>query len=77
MGESGEYSVTVTVPIYNSSQFIDDCLQHISEQTYGIYEIIFVVDKRTTDGSEEILRMKAEAYGGYTSISITRYALIS
>lgn len=63
MGESGDYSVTVTVPIYNSSRFIDDCLRYISEQTYDIFEVIFVVDERTTDGSEQLLKEKAKTLG--------------
>ena len=63
MGESGDYSVTVTVPIYNSSRFIDDCLRYISEQTYDILEVIFVVDERTTDGSEQLLKEKAKTLG--------------
>lgn len=60
MCESGGYSVTVTVPVYNSSEFIDDCLDNLSKQNYDISEIIFVVDERTTDDSEEKLRKRAE-----------------
>ena len=56
----GDYPVTVTVPIYDSSEYIDDCIGYLSQQTYRDFEILFVVDSRTTDGSDEILRAKAE-----------------
>ena len=56
------YSVTVTVPVYNSSGFIDDCLDNLFKQTYDIFEAIFVVDKRTTDDSEEKLRKRSVQY---------------
>ena len=68
MGESGDYSVTVTVPIYNSSRFIDECIQHIFKQTYDILEVIFVVDERSTDGSDELLREKAAQFDNFRVI---------
>ncbi len=62
MGGFGGHLVTVTVPVYNSSEFIDDCLKCISDQTYGVYEIIFVVDERTTDDSEQKLKEKSSSF---------------
>ena len=71
MGELEEYSVTVTVPIYNSSEYIDDCLKCISNQTYEVSEIIFVVDERTTDDSEQILMERSISFDNLRIIKQT------
>ena len=55
-----DHLVTVTVPVYNSSEYIEDCVGYLSQQTFRDFEIVFVVDERTTDGSEEILEKKSE-----------------
>ena len=47
---------TVTVPILNSSQYLKDCVQCLSDQTFRDFEIIFVVDDRTDDGSLEMVK---------------------
>ena len=60
MGGTEGHSVTVTIPIFNSSEYISDCIGYLSQQTYRDFEILFVVDSRTSDDSEEILRKKAE-----------------
>ena len=62
MGGTERHTVTVTVPIFNSSEYIEDCLGYLSKQTYSDFEILFVVDNRTTDNSEETLRKKAEEH---------------
>lgn len=62
MGELEDYSVTVTIPVYNSSEFIDDCLDNLSRQTYDIFEIIIVVDDRTSDDSVDKLKKKADLF---------------
>lgn len=69
MGELEEYSVTVTVPIYNSSEFIDDCLKCISNQIYKVSEILFVVDERTTDDSEQKLE---DRLGSFDNLRIIK-----
>lgn len=63
MGVPEEYKVTVTIPIYNSSEYIDDCLYYLSEQTQRIFEILFVIDERTTDRSEQLLEEKSALFG--------------
>lgn len=66
-----DYQVTVTVPIYNSSEYIDDCLDYLSEQTHDIFEILFIVDERTTDGSEKILEEKKAQFDNLRIIKQT------
>lgn len=47
--------VSVIVPTYNSSQFLDACLQSIKDQTYQNIELI-VVDNNSTDNTKDIAR---------------------
>ncbi len=54
--------MTVTVPVYNSSEFIDDCLDNLLKQTCKDFELIFVVDSRTSDNSVEILRSRIDQF---------------
>lgn len=42
---------SIVVPIYNVSQFLDQCVESILSQTYSIFELILVNDG-STDGSE-------------------------
>ena len=43
--------VTVTIPIFNSSVYLDECFENIIGQTYRDFEVVFVIDYRTTDDS--------------------------
>lgn len=43
--------VTVTIPVLNSSDYLDGCFDNLRKQTYRDFETIFVVDSRTTDDS--------------------------
>jgi len=45
--------ISIIVPTYNSSQFLDACLQSIKNQTYKNTELI-VVDNHSTDKTKEI-----------------------
>lgn len=47
--------VSVIVPTYNSSKFLEECLESIKNQTYQNIEII-VVDNNSTDDTKEIAR---------------------
>ena len=46
--------VSVIIPAYNSSGFIEDALESVFKQTYRNYEVI-VVDDGSTDKSAEII----------------------
>lgn len=47
--------VSVIVPTYNSSEFLEACLQSIKDQTYKNIELI-VVDNNSTDNTKEIAK---------------------
>lgn len=51
--------VSVIVPVYNSEQYLAECLDSILKQTYPTLEII-CVDDGSTDGSAGILAQYAE-----------------
>ena len=48
--------ITVVVPAYNVEQYIEDCLDSISGQTYDDYEVIVV-----NDGSTDATLSRAES----------------
>lgn len=47
--------VSVVLPVYNASEFLEEALTSVLDQTYKNLEII-VIDDGSTDGSEEILK---------------------
>ena len=47
--------VSIIIPIYNSENFIERCLESIISQTYSNIEIIIINDG-STDGTERILK---------------------
>lgn len=47
--------VSVIVPVYNSSTYVEECLNSIINQTYNNIEII-VINDGSTDNSEEIIK---------------------
>ena len=47
--------VSIVIPVYNASKFIDKCLDSILKQTYSNIEVILVNDG-SCDNSLEILR---------------------
>lgn len=47
------HQISIIIPIYNSGQFLEKCLNSICEQTFKNYEVI-LVDDGSTDRSSEI-----------------------
>lgn len=48
--------VSIIIPIYNTREFLSDCLQSIVNQTYKELEII-LIDDYSQDGSQEIMEL--------------------
>lgn len=51
--------LSIIVPVYNTSEFLDRCIESVLTQTYENLEMILVNDG-STDGSEQILQKYAE-----------------
>lgn len=47
--------VSIIIPIFNSENFLDDCLKSISNQTFKDIEVICINDG-STDRSSEIVK---------------------
>lgn len=53
--------VTVAVAVYNGSTHIPGCIACLSEQVYRDFEVVFVVDSKTTDNSVELIEEGASS----------------
>lgn len=52
---------SVCIPVYNTSKYLDECLQSVLSQTERDYEIV-LIDDGSTDGSGEICDRYAAQY---------------
>jgi len=48
--------ISIIIPCYNSGETIDKCLESITKQKYDDYEVITVVDKKSSDNTLQICR---------------------
>lgn len=53
--------VSIVIPVYNKREYIEECLEAISKQTYTNFEAI-IIDDGSTDGSAEICDSVAVKY---------------
>ena len=54
--------VSIVVPVFNGSKFVERNSGYILEQTYKNFEVIFVVDSRTTDDSISMIEERLRLY---------------
>jgi len=54
--------VSVVLPCYNESQYIEDCLNSLTHQTYKNIEIILIDDKSTDDSIAKAKKFKIKIY---------------
>ena len=47
-------SISIIMPLYNASKYLEECLQSVLNQTYGNYELICINDG-STDSTKDIL----------------------
>lgn len=55
--------VSIIIPVYNSQDYLEQCLESLLRQTFSNFEIVCVNDG-STDGSQEILNKYVEKYNG-------------
>lgn len=52
---------SVLIPVYNTSKYLDECIQSVLSQTENDYEIV-LIDDGSTDNSDEICDYYAKEY---------------
>ena len=62
MNES-KLKFSVLIPVYNTEQYLEECLQSILKQTYKNFEIV-LIDDGSTDKSVDICDAYSEKYPG-------------
>ena len=53
VGKKTKYKISVIVPVYNKSDYLEQCIDSILMQTYTNLELL-LVDDESTDGSGAI-----------------------
>ena len=61
-------SVTIVVSIFNGSKFIEGSIRYLTQQEYRDFEVIFVVDSKTTDDTLEKIDEFAKVFSDYKVI---------
>ena len=52
--------VSVVMPVYNSSQYLQEAIDSIRNQTYTNWELLIINEFGSEDGSREIVKLNAE-----------------
>ena len=55
-----EILVSIIVPVYNSSKYLDKCVKYLVNQSYQNIEIIFVNDGSTDNSLDILNKYKAD-----------------
>lgn len=56
----GKVKLSIIIPVYNSEEYLDRCIQSVTAQDYTLFEVI-LVDDGSTDSSPVICDMAAKA----------------
>lgn len=66
-----DYKISIIIPNYNNSKWLNKCLGSIKSQTYKNYEVIFVDDLSTDNSIEiaekyncKIVKLRTKRYAG-------------
>lgn len=52
--------VSIIIPVFNGAEHIPGIFKFLTEQSYGNFEAVFVVDKKTTDNTLELIEAQRE-----------------
>ena len=63
-------AISVVVPMFNSEEYIDECLESILNQTFQNFEVI-IVDDCSTDNSVQIVESYAPKFNGRLRLTKT------
>ena len=53
--------VTIVIPCYNASRYIDKCIESLNCQTYKHFKVVLVDDKSTDDTYTHLLQLQANS----------------
>ena len=57
--ETSKAAISIIIPVYNVSEWLDQCLESVVNQTFSDFEVI-LIDDGSTDGSGQKCREWAE-----------------
>ncbi|MEE6637647.1 glycosyltransferase family A protein [Limosilactobacillus pontis] len=68
--------VSIIIPIYNMSQYLDECVRSVLSQTYKNYELL-LIDDGSTDDSGKLCDYYADKYSNVRTIHKKNGGLVS
>lgn len=64
-------TVSIIIPVFNGAEHVPECVKCLSEQEYQDFEVVFVVDSKTTDGSTDVIHREAMVLPAYRVVNQT------